>query len=787
MAGYDIGPRIGIKGESEFNAQIKKINNSLKEYGSEMKALTAEFESNENSQQALISKNKVLQKQLEAQGQKMSTLQSQYDKEVAKLRELANAYQKISTEMGENSTEASKAESAYNKQAESVSKLKVAMNETQGYINKLNNTIDKNGQMLDEMENGLRDTSGELTELGKAAEKADKSLDGLNDHSNKLTKFGEVASSASEKTQGLSTAAGGLLAAIAATVPATSELRSDLSKLDNNAKSAGVGIDETREAFEQFNAVSDEVDSSVEATSNLLQAGFTESNLQKAVEGLSGAYLKFPDTMKIESLADSLQETLATGQATGQFGELLDRLGVGADNFSKGLQECSTEAERQNYVLQTLADAGLMDVYDGWVKNNKELVESKQATLRFQEAMADLADTITPLITAITGFATEALTAFNGLPSSVQNIIIAIIGMIAALSPVLGFVGKLSTFLGTGGLSGALTMVKGGLTAVSTALAGLSGPVLIVIAAIASLVAIFVTLWNTNEGFREAVGEIWTQIQSAIQTALSIIQQIIQAFVQLVSVIWQQWGDTIMTVVSNTVSMITTIINEGLNIIQNVIKLFTAILEGDWEGAWDAVKNILSSVLNILKTLVSTAFNNMVTIISSVGSKIGSAVKSAFQSAISFITSLPSKAVGWGRDFINGLKNGIMSGVNAIVNAVRNVAKRIRSFLHFSRPDEGPLRDYETWMPDMLTGMADSVYKNLDIIQDAAKTISGTINSNITDDRNGVMRSAQTSYSSNIVIEGDSIILEGKVIGKTAERYITNGQVARMKARGAFA
>ena len=577
------------------------------------------------------------------------------------------------------------------------------------------------------------------------------------------------------------------MAAIAATVPATSELRSDLSKLDNNAKAAGVGIDETRAAFEQFNVVSDEVDSSVEATSNLLQAGFTESNLQKAVEGLSGAYLKFPDTMKIESLADSLQETLATGQATGQFGELLDSLGVGADNCSNGLQECSTEAERQNYVLQTLADAGLMDVYDGWVKNNKELIESKQATQDFQEAMAELADTITPLITAITGFATKALTAFNGLPSSVQNIIIAIIGMIAALSPVLGFVGKLSTFLGTGGLSGALTMVKGGLTAVSTALAGVAGPVLIVIATIASLVAIFVTLWKTNEGFRQAVGEIWAQIQSAIQTALSIIQQIIQAFVQLVSVIWQQWGDTIMTVVSNTISMITTIINEGLNIIRNVIKLFTAILKGDWEGAWDAVKNILSSVLNILKTLVSTAFNNMVTIISSVGSKIGSAVKSAFQSAISFITSLPSKAVGWGRDFINGLKNGIMSGVNAIVNAVRNVANRIRSFLHFSRPDEGPLRDYETWMPDMLTGMADSVYKNLDIIQDAAKTISGTINSNITDDRNGVMRSAQTSYSSSIVIEGDSIILDGKVIGKTAERYITNGQVARMKARGAFA
>ena len=235
----------------------------------------------------------------------------------------------------------------------------------------------------------------------------------------------------------------------------------------------------------------------------------------------------------------------------------------------------------------------------------------------------------------------------------------------------------------------------------------------------------------------------------------------------------------------NTITMITTLIQEGLNIIQNVIKLFSSILQGDWKGAWEAAKAILSSVLNIIKMLVSTAFNNLVSIISGVGSKIGPAVKSAFSYAISYIKSLPSQAVGWGRDFINGLKNGIMSGVKAIVNAVKNVASRIRSFLHFSRPDEGPLRDYETWMPDMLTGMADSVYKNLDIIQDAAKTISGTINSNIVDDRNGVIRSAQARYSSSIVVQGDSIILDGTVIGRTADKYITGRQVAGMKAKGA--
>ena len=106
-----------------------------------------------------------------------------------------------------------------------------------------------------------------------------------------------MASSASGKVSGLSKAAGGLAAGAAATVPATQELRRDLSFLEQNAKDAGIGLNATEQAFKTFNAVSGETDSSVEAVSNLLQAGFTESNLQIAVEGVSGAMSRFPDTL----------------------------------------------------------------------------------------------------------------------------------------------------------------------------------------------------------------------------------------------------------------------------------------------------------------------------------------------------------------------------------------------------------------------------------------------------------------------------------------------------------
>jgi len=223
--------------------------------------------------------------------------------------------------------------------------------------------------------------------------------------------------------------------------------RADLSMLDNNARQAGVGIDAARQAFQNFNTVSGETDSSIEAVSNLLQAGFTESNLQRAVEGLANAAITFPDTLKIESLADSLQETLATGTATGQFAELLDRVGYGAENFSQNLAFCTTELDKQKLALSVLVDGPLKGAYDGWQKNNQGLVESRDASLELQTAIAQLAESIQPIMTDLVEFATQFLDWFNSLDDGTKRAIVGILGVTAAISPMAGLVSNVSRVL----------------------------------------------------------------------------------------------------------------------------------------------------------------------------------------------------------------------------------------------------------------------------------------------------------------------------------------------------
>lgn len=288
-------------------------------------------------------------------------------------------------------------------------------------------------------------------ELAEAKDDAEKAKQAFDDFSPAASRFSVAADDISDKagkiasaTKGVSLAAAGLLTGMLGSVKGTEEFRSDLSKLETNARQAGLGLESTENAMRQLNAVSDEVDSSVEALSNLLQSGVTESSLQRAVENLAGAAISFPDTIKIESLADSLQETLATGSATGQFAEVLERLGLSVDEFNSQLAQVPGEANKLNFALDTLQNQGLAGVYNAWAQNNEALIENKDASFEFQKSLADLAEKMQPLMTTITELATTFMDFFSSLDDGTRNAIVGLIALIAGISPIAGAVSNIS-------------------------------------------------------------------------------------------------------------------------------------------------------------------------------------------------------------------------------------------------------------------------------------------------------------------------------------------------------
>lgn len=240
-------------------------------------------------------------------------------------------------------------------------------------------------------------------------------------------------------------------------VEESEELNLALSKLETHGESLGIATQTIRDNFTQLATVSGDTGTAVEALSNLLAAGVPENQLQWAVEGLSNAVTMFPDTLSIEGLADGLQETLATGEATGQFGELLDRLGIGAANFSAKMAEAGGSAGALELSLNALTSGSLGGLNDKWKENNQSLYEGREAALRLETAMADLAVQIQPVITFFDNLkATIVEWVSNNV--DVQQFFIVVTAGIAAFTAAkavdtisnLGTViGKFGAFLGT--------------------------------------------------------------------------------------------------------------------------------------------------------------------------------------------------------------------------------------------------------------------------------------------------------------------------------------------------
>lgn len=238
---------------------------------------------------------------------------------------------------------------------------------------------------------------------------------------------------------------------------------------------------------------------------------------------------------------------------------------------------------------------------------------------------------------------------------------------------------------------------------------------------------------------------IWTNIQNAAKTIWTGIKQVIstlaQGLVTAVTTMFTGFKNTlsrIWTAASQTASKAwTSIKNFVVNAAENLKERASDSIQTLKENAseyWDNIRsntsetwqNVKETVIDYARNMKDSAvetFRSVVSGISSALSGVYSAVVNGFSGAIGYITSLPGQAIRWGQDFVNGIANGIRSCIGNVTSAVSSVANTIRSWLHFSRPDEGPLHYYEDWMPDFMQGLAIGIEKSRGLVTDAMKDV----------------------------------------------------------------
>lgn len=473
---------------------------------------------------------------------------------------------------------------------------------------------------------------------------------------------------------------------------------------------------------------------------------------------------------------------IATTNADGSMRELSDILSDCRDAFA-GLSESEKAAAAESLVgknamsgFLALMNAGEADINklsdaiencDGTAQKMADTMNDNlegQLTIlksQLQELAISFGEILLPAIKKIVGGLQGFIDMLNSLPPGVKETIVTVGLIVAALGPVLIVVGKIITAVGT--IMTIVPKVVGVINGVKTAFAALNmtmlaNPIVLIIAAIAALVAAFIYLWNTNEDFRQFWIDLWENVKEVAVAVWEVLKEFFTAAWEAIkgiaetvwngirdffSGLWEGIKNIFSTVVEAIKTIITTYFEVYRTIIMTVLNAIQAVFTTIWNAiktvvttvvngikttittVWNGIRNTVTSVMNVIKTCVSSAFNAVWNGIKNTVSGIYNTIKDGFNKAVDFIKGLASSAFSWGKDLVMGIVNGIKSCIGAVGDAVKSVADKIKSFLHFSVPDEGPLTDYESWMPDFMKGLAKGIEQSKGMVTKAMDSLAG--------------------------------------------------------------
>lgn len=676
----NIGPKIGIDGEAQFRKELNNIIQQSKTLASEMKAVTSAFDKSDNSQEKLAAQSAVLTKQIETQEQR--------------IEQLKKGLAASAKEFGEADTR--------------TQKWKQAVNDATSELNNMRSNL-----------KGL-DTS------------VDDTADSLDDAADSALSFGDVLK-ANVLSQAIVNGVKELASAFGSLIKNTVSYNAQIEQY-TMALTTALG-DETK-AAETLAKIREDaaktpysVESLVKANQLLISTNGNAEKSRKTIIALSNAISATGGgDDELIRMAQNLQQISNSGKATTedikQFAYAgIDIYGLLSDYTGKSVQECK-ELEISYDLLSNALEMAATEggKYFGANEAQAQTLNGKISTLKdnIQDGLGTAMQGINDVFGKLVSIAIDLVEEidwkkFGENVTSTFQFLMDNGGKIASLVASIG-AAFISWNVGAmiQGVISSITALGGILPALKTAILGVNAalkanPIGLVLTGISLLVAGIIALWNNCDWFRDGVITIGNAIVDFISDAVDGIVHFFtvtvpQAFNKVLDFVKTNWQGLLLLLV---------------NPFAGAFKL----LYDNFEGFRNAV--------NTLVERIKTAFINMKDGISNTVRNIKDAIVNGFQAAVDFITSLPGKAVQWGRDFIQGLVDGIISMASRVVDAVKGIANTITSWLHFSRPDVGPLRDYETWMPDMVQGMAEGVRANAYKLENAVASMAGGMSVNV--------------------------------------------------------
>nr|DAU59934.1 MAG TPA: tail tape measure [Caudoviricetes sp.] len=843
------GGAVKLTGESEYRAALRNITQRLKEVSSEMKLVASQYDKSDTSTQALTAKQGVLNERLEQQKQRLSTLQAQYakmsdayatnaqkhDKLVQSYEEEKAKLERIGQELGTSSAEykaqaavvaqlakdVDKSTAAQDSNANAMSRLRTQMNNAQTDINKTSNEI----KDLESQMGKSATSSGELGEsVEDAGEKARNAEGGFTILKGSIANLaGNIITSA---INGVKSLAGEAISSADA-----------LTKFESTMSFAGYDDSTISKAKDDMKEYADltvyDLDTVANTTAQLAANGIQDyTGLTQAAGNLNAVAGGNADTFK--SVALVLTQTAGAGKlttenwnqmadaipgASGKLQEALEKNGAYTGNFRDAMAQGQITADEFN---QAIMDLGFTDAAQ----------QAATSTTTFEGATGNLEAAVTDgLMRIYDAIGSENVTGFINTVTDGVSAIVPVIkdgvswlkDNLPTIAPILaGIAAALGTIMVAQKVEALVTAFKSWKTATEGVTVAqqllnavqLASPIGLVLALVAGLVAALVVLWNTNDGFRDAVTTAWQGIQEFVGNAIQAIGDFFANLGTTISQLPQMFSDWLNNViatvtgwvsnmaaqaasagsqfVSNVVSFVQNLPANVASFLGNVISNVVGWASSMASNAVSAGSQFVSNAIKFVSQLPGRIVAFLTKIISSLGawagqmaSKGAEGARRMFTSVVNGLTSLPGRVLSIGSDIVHGIWNGISGAAGWLMDKISGFASGvvdgIKGFFGIHSPSR-VMRDQvgkyiAQGIGEGFEGEMGNVTRQMqDAMPDAsAFSVDGTMAS-------VAYQSAGAGFGGNdgivdAVVEALGrvhIVLDDEVAGKFVERTVTN-------------
>lgn len=553
-------------------------------------------------------------------------------------------------------------------------------------------------QKLEGFKSELSGTKDEVKEVGESAE---KSGDGF------TIMGGALADLVADVIRGAVSAIGDLIGSLLELSEATEEYRAMQAKLEGSSETFGYSMEFASEKYKEFYKYLGDDQMSTNAITNLMGIGAETETVSKLAEGATAVWASYGDSIPIESLTESINESITVGKVTGTLADSInwakdaneglnkaldgnveaqkaykDAIEEGLpveDAFNEALAKITDSQERADVIAKFLNDTygESKKAYD---ETADSILDANEAELKLKDTQAQLGETMAPVNTALTNLKTQALDAITPLVQTLAGAFMDLYTWLQANPAVMQALVAIAIALASAFtvLAGALA-IQGIITGVTKAVAFLNttllaNPITLIIALITGLVAGFLYLWNNCDAFRQFWINLWNNIKEVTGTIVRALGE-----------------------------FFTVMIPEFLN---NVIKWFKSLPEKVRNGIASMVEKVQTVFTNVKDkaiSLVTTTVSNVFNTASQIPGKIASAISGAISAVVTWGTNLaskgveagqklltsiinkakeiPGKIVSIGADIVTGLWNGIGNKVQWLKDKIAGFVGDVTSWL----------------------------------------------------------------------------------------------------------